>query len=192
LDVRLTDNHGDMLTEGFDLDIHEGENHLDNLIVQAISNNQTVLCATPGYLARYGVPHEPDDLQQHNCLRYLHPDGDPQWHFVREEMRQSVLPKGNLQSDHNELLLQATCAGAGIGDFEVWLVRDRILHGDLVVVLPDYRLFNPLTGERIYMAYLPSRRFSAKVKALRDFLADRLDGIGELPISFAGVCAVSA
>jgi DNA-binding transcriptional LysR family regulator len=182
LDIRLTDNHGDMLTEGFDLDIHEGENHLDNLIAQSISCNQTVLCATPGYLARHGIPRHPDDLQRHNCLRYLHPDGDPYWHFLLDDVRHSVFPKGNLQADHNELLLQATCAGGGICDFEVWLIREHVRRGELVVVLPDYRLVNRLTGERIYMAYLPSRRFSAKVKVLRDFIAERLNGIGELPL----------
>jgi hypothetical protein len=31
------------------------------------------------------------------------------------------------------------------------------------------------------MAYLPNRRFSTKVRVLREFMAERLKGIGELP-----------
>ncbi|CAB3759629.1 LysR family transcriptional regulator [Paraburkholderia humisilvae] len=186
LDLRLTDNHNDMVTGGFDLDIHEGENYLDNLIVQPISRNDSILCASPGYLAQRGRPATPADLAQHNCLRYLHPEGDPRWHLSNGKTVHSVLPQGNLQSDHSELLLEATCAGLGIAEFEIWLIRDLLVSGALEVVLPKYRLDNALTGRQIYMAYLPNRRISTKVRVLREFMAERLKGIGELPEGLAG------
>ena len=59
LDVRLTDNHNDLVAGGFDLDIHEGENYLDNLVVHRLSRNDSILCATPGYLDRCGRPVTP-------------------------------------------------------------------------------------------------------------------------------------
>jgi DNA-binding transcriptional LysR family regulator len=89
---------------------------------------------------------------------------------------QSVLPSGNLQSDHSELLLEATGAGLGIAEFESWL-RDLLVSGALEVVLPKYRLENALTGWQSYMAYLPNRRFSTKVRVLREFMAERLKGV---------------
>ncbi|MCC8396861.1 LysR family transcriptional regulator [Paraburkholderia sp. MMS20-SJTR3] len=181
LDLRLTDNHNDMVMGGFDLDIHEGENYLDNLIVQPLSRNDSILCASPAYLARRGRPRTPADLAQHNCLRYLHPEGDPRWHLRKGDDATSILPSGNLQSDHSELLLEATRAGLGIAEFEIWLIRDLLISGELEVMLPDYRLDNALTGRQIYMAYLPNRRFSTKVRVLREFMAERLRGIGELP-----------
>lgn len=181
LDLRLTDNHNDMILGGFDLDIHEGENYLDNLVVQPISRNDSLLCAAPAYLARRGRPRVPSDLARHNCLRYLHPDSDPRWHFADGKSVQSFLPRGNLQSDHSELLLESTCAGVGIAEFEIWLVRDLLVQGVLETVLPRYRLENALTGRQIYMAYLPNRRLSTKVRVLREFLAEHLQGIGELP-----------
>jgi DNA-binding transcriptional LysR family regulator len=191
LDLRLTDNHNDMVMGGFDLDIHEGENYLDNLIVQPISRNDSILCATPGYLAQRGRPATPADLAHHNCLRYLHPEGDPRWHLSNGKTVQSVLPQGNLQSDHSELLLEATCAGLGIAEFEIWLIRDLLVSGALEVALPKYRLDNALTGRQIYMAYLPNRRFSTKVRVLREFMAQRLKGIGELPEGLGGKLAAS-
>jgi DNA-binding transcriptional LysR family regulator len=181
IDLRLTDNHNDMIRGGFDLDIHEGENYLDNLIVQPISRNDSVLCATPGYFERRGRPQKPVDLAQHNCLRYLHPEGDPRWHLSHGRHKESVMPRGNLQSDHSELLLEATCGGLGIAEFEIWLVRDLLVSGALEIALPSYWLNNALTGEKIYMAYLPNRRYSTKVRVLRKFLAEGLKGIGELP-----------
>lgn len=180
LDVRLTDNHSDLVAGGFDLDIHEGESYLDNLVVQQLSRNDSVVCAAPSYLQSKGLPEVPADLERHNCLRYVHPEGDARWHFLDGETRHSVLPSGNLATDHSELLLEATCGGLGISEFEVWLVRDLLESGALRIVLPRYRFDNKLTGSYIYMAYLANRRGSAKVKALRDFITDRIGSIGEL------------
>lgn len=180
LDVRLTDNHNDLVAGGFDLDIHEGENYLDNLVVHRLSRNDSILCATPGYLERCGRPATPDDLTRHNCLRYVHPEGDPRWELASDAARHSVLPAGNLVTDHSELLLEATCAGLGIAEFEIWLVRDLLANGRLEAVLPRYRLQNKLTGEYIYIAYLANRRSSAKLRVLKDFLAEQLADIGAL------------
>ncbi|MBN3788329.1 LysR family transcriptional regulator [Burkholderia sp. Ac-20353] len=179
LDVRLTDNHNDLVAGGFDLDIHEGENYLDNLIVQRLSRNDSILCAAPAYLDRCGRPATPDDLAHHNCLRYVHPEGDPRWELVDDDTRHSILPAGNLVSDHSELLVEATCAGLGIAEFEIWLVRDLLASGRLEAVLPRYRLQNKLTGDFIYMAYLANRRSSAKLRVLREFLAEHLAHVGE-------------
>lgn len=180
LDVRLTDNHNDLVSGGFDLDIHEGENYLENLVVHQLSRNNSVLCASPAYLDRQGRPSRPDDLEHHNCLRYVHPEADPRWHLSNGEMRHSIFPNGNLVSDHSELLLDAVSAGLGIGEFEVWLVRDSLGNGQLEAVLPHYRIDNKLTGNYIYLAYLANRRGSAKVRALKDFLIDKLGHIGQL------------
>ncbi|MDI9654408.1 LysR substrate-binding domain-containing protein, partial [Burkholderia cenocepacia] len=73
----------------------------------------------------------------------------------------------------------ATCAGLGIAEFEIWLVRDLLASGQLEAVLPRYRLQNRLTGEFIYIAYLANRRSSAKLRVLKDFLAEHLAQIGE-------------
>jgi DNA-binding transcriptional LysR family regulator len=180
LDVRLTDNHNDLVVGGFDLDIHEGENYLDNLVVQKLSRNDSILCAAPEYLNRMGRPAQPADLANHNCLRYTHPESDPRWHLVKGGELHSILPMGNLITDHSELLLEATCAGLGIAEFEIWLVRDCLVDGRLEVVLPQYRMQDQLTGKFIYMAYLPNRRSSAKLKAIRGFLTEHLRHIGEL------------
>ena len=76
--------------------------------------------------------------------------------------------------------IQEEVGTLGIAEFEIWLVRDKLASGQLEVVLPRYRLQNKLTGEFIYMAYLANRRSSAKLRVLRDFLAEHLAHIGEL------------
>ncbi|WP_199756274.1 LysR family transcriptional regulator [Candidatus Pantoea deserta] len=180
LDVRLTDNHNDLVRGGFDLDIHEGENYINDLVVHPLSRNDSVLCATPEYLSLNGHPQKPADLSAHNCLQYIHPEAETQWRFRKHQSRFSHLPRGTLQSDHTELLLSAVLEGTGIAEFEIWLVRDFIRQGALKIVLPDYEFKNDLTGKFIYLAHLPNRRQSAKVRVLKSFLADRLSRVGML------------
>ncbi|WP_236757814.1 MULTISPECIES: LysR substrate-binding domain-containing protein [Acinetobacter calcoaceticus/baumannii complex] len=110
----------------------------------------------------------------------MHPEGDPRWHLVKDDQKHSILPIGNLMSDHAELLLEATCSGLGIGEFEIWLVRDLLISGRLEPVLPMYHIENKLNGNFIYMAYLANRRSSAKLRVLINFLAENLRHIGEL------------
>ncbi|CAB3793247.1 hypothetical protein LMG27177_03358 [Paraburkholderia fynbosensis] len=55
------------------------------------------------------------------------------------------------------------------------------MSGELEVALPDYRLEKALIGWQIYMADLPNRRFSTQERVLREFMAERPKGIGELP-----------
>ena len=92
----------------------------------------------------------------------------------------SVLPAGNLVTDHSGASARSHLRRAGIAEFEIWLVRDLLASGRLEAVLPRYRLQNRLTGEYIYIAYLANRRSSAKLRVLKDFLAEHLAHIGEL------------
>ena len=92
----------------------------------------------------------------------------------------NVLPAGNLVTDHSDFCSKPPAPETGIAEFEIWLVRDLLASGRLEAVLPRYRLQNRLTGEYIYIAYLANRRSSAKLRVLKDFLAEHLAHIGEL------------
>jgi DNA-binding transcriptional LysR family regulator len=50
------------------------------VIARALGECRSVLCASPGYLARAGQPETLDDLAQHNCLHYSRFSGQS-WTF---------------------------------------------------------------------------------------------------------------
>src|SRR6266571_3911374 len=50
-----------------------------------------VVCASPGYLEKYGTPREPRDLVFHNCLAYTYANPWSVWTFVDQNGEQNVI-----------------------------------------------------------------------------------------------------
>ncbi|EGD00293.1 LysR family transcriptional regulator, partial [Burkholderia sp. TJI49] len=70
LNVRLElfDRIVDVAAEGFDVDIRIGDEIAGHLIAKRLATNHRVLCASPDYLARHGMPKQVGDLASHACL----------------------------------------------------------------------------------------------------------------------------
>ncbi|MCV5216677.1 LysR substrate-binding domain-containing protein, partial [Escherichia coli] len=64
----LNDNLSNLAESGLDLVIRYGELADSNLISRKLASSQRVLCASPDYLAKQGVPNCPQDLADHRCL----------------------------------------------------------------------------------------------------------------------------
>jgi DNA-binding transcriptional LysR family regulator len=128
-----------------------------------------VVCATPGYFARRGVPREPADLAAHNCLVNTHANPDSQWRLrgVRDEI---VVPvRGNLRLNDDEALWQAVLGGLGIALLPTFIVGEDLKAGRLQAVLGRY-----VPSERnLYAIYLPNRHLSPKVRVFIDFMVER-------------------
>lgn len=70
LELRLdvSDRLVDLVSEGLDLDIRIGDDIAPNLIARKLADNQRILCASPAYLQRHGVPKNPAELAGRTCL----------------------------------------------------------------------------------------------------------------------------
>ncbi len=70
LELRLdvSDRLVDLVSEGFDLDIRIGDDIAPNLIARKLADNQRILCASPAYLQRHGVPKSVAELAGRTCL----------------------------------------------------------------------------------------------------------------------------
>lgn len=58
----------DMVNEGVDLDIRIGDDIAPNLIARKLATNYRILCASPEFVARHGVPKQLNDLSTFPCL----------------------------------------------------------------------------------------------------------------------------
>lgn len=81
VDLQLEDQMVDLVAGRFDLGIRIGHLPDSNLIAKRLAPCRTVLCASPDYVSRMGSPSKPDDLAQHNCLRYSYFRGGNEWLF---------------------------------------------------------------------------------------------------------------
>ena len=129
-------------------------NELDpNLIARPLGHCDSVVCASPAYLAAHGAPASVQDLAPHNCLTYSY-FGKSLWQFERGGERVAVPVSGNLSANESQVLLAAAIEGAGIAMQPAYSARGPIAQGRLVALLPD---FVP-QGLGVYGVYASRRR----------------------------------
>jgi molybdate transport repressor ModE-like protein len=176
LHIDLSDQTRDLVREGFDLAIRIGELHDSTLVARRITRSQRVLCASPAYLKRRGVPRSPADLMEHDCLPLSQVGSQGLWRLRDPSGKEvSVRVRGPLESNLGEVLRDAALAGLGIALHSTWHVCEDLRAGRLQLVLPRYSL--PESG--IY-AVMPQRRLVLpRARAFADFLAGRF---GEPPV----------
>ncbi|RYF26811.1 MAG: LysR family transcriptional regulator, partial [Comamonadaceae bacterium] len=160
----------DIIEQGYDLALRIGELEDSRLIANKLCDHRRILCASPAYVERCGMPLTPADLIQHNCLRFSGLASFPEWKLHRASRQESVTTQGTLTSNDSETLLSAAMAGTGILGAGEWLMSRQLASGELVQILPDWRL-DSVGG--IYLIR-PSAKFpAATVLAFKAWIESR-------------------
>jgi DNA-binding transcriptional LysR family regulator len=158
----------DLIAENFDVAVRMGELRDDaTLAARRIASFTSGLYAAPSYVARRGVPAEPEALMEHDALRVLARTGDPQvWTLVRGEARWEGIPPGHATANSPELLMRMALGGAGIAMIHDPFALPYLERGELVQVLPDWST-PPVAASAVF----PGRRLMpAHARAFVDAL----------------------
>ena len=174
-----TDNRMvDVVEGGFDVVFRTGRLTDSSLVARRLATDRLVICGTPAYLARAGIPQSPADLVQHACLHYTLVPRTGEWGFRRGGRNVEVSTRGPFSSDDGLALRQALLAGAGLASVPSMLVAEDVAAGRLQLVLEGTRRVefgvHALTAHR---AHAPPR-----VRALLDFLVKHFRTHGPRPI----------
>ncbi len=157
----------DVLAAGFDAGIRYGERVDRDMIAVPIGPREQrfVTAAAPAYLARHGVPSDPDALAGHRLIRFRFASGLlPPWEFAKQGVSVKVALPAALVSNHVAVQIAAAEAGLGIVHAFEGFLQASVAAGRLVPILEDWseRFPGP-------MLYYPSRR--QVPPALKAFLA---------------------
>lgn len=137
----------------------------ESFVARKIAHNRRVICASPEYLSRAGVPGTQAELQRHNILQLSTVSQFNEWHL--DELAERGLPlHGTFEANSADTLYHATLAGIGIARLSTYLVCDDLRSGRLVRVLPEYED----NGSDIYAVYSARRNLAPKVRAFIDHL----------------------
>ena len=170
LQLDLNDREINLVEEGFDMAVRIGELHDSTLLARRLGSARLVTCASPGYLAQYGTPRHPAELEKHIGLHYSNTPLKQAWQFACDGRAPLVaIPGIRMRANNGDALATAAVAGLGIMNTPTFIVADLIAQGELVPILNDYR--RPALG--IYAVYPPGRLIPRRIQALADFLADR-------------------
>ncbi|WP_065382830.1 LysR family transcriptional regulator [Hyphomonas sp. ND6WE1B] len=139
LELAFSDRRVDLVEEGFDLAVRNGEiGNGAGLITRTICLQRMMICASREYLARNGQPSSLEDLADHRAIVYGQSGRTTLWEFPSGEGRYIHAPVScKLQMDDLEAIAEAAEAGHGIAWLPCWLVRERVSSGKLVPVLRD-------------------------------------------------------
>lgn len=171
IDMTVGDRFFDLAEEGYDVAIRIARDLPPNLVARKLAPINRVVCGTPAYFEKFGVPAVPQDLSRHNCLVYTHSNPDSLWRFRSDDGDIAVPVRGNLKLNDDEVIWQAVRGGAGISMLPTFTVGDDLKSGRLQAVLTPY-----VPAERnLYAVYLPNRHLSAKVRVFIDFLLERFE-----------------
>ncbi len=141
LSFNLTDRVVDLVREGYDVGIRIGGAIDPNFVAIKLWSNKRVVCGTPAYFARYGVPQTLSDLERHNCLAFNLQGGQQRgWYFQQDGKPLTVRVNGNLDCNDGELLHRWAKEGLGLGWRSTWEILPELESGELITVLDEYAL----------------------------------------------------
>ena len=87
LDITISDSITDIVAHGYDLGIRLGELLEDEVVAVRLGGQlRQIAVASPEYLARHGVPTQPEDLHRHICINWRQ-DGSLtlyRWEFEKD------------------------------------------------------------------------------------------------------------
>lgn len=156
LGLGSTDRAIDLVLEGVDCVIRFGTPQNSSLVVRPLGQVLLINCASPDYLAEFGVPAQPADLQgKHLCIGYMAGGTTQQapWEYCVDGVEHSLDLPGRLVVNNAESYIAACCAGLGLIQVPLFDVQHLLERGDLVEVMAAYRPA-PMTVSVLY----PNRR----------------------------------
>jgi len=169
IDLDFNDRQIDLVEEGFDLAIRIAKLSDSSLVARRLTTIHHIVCASPGYWEEHGRPERPEDLRQHQWLRYTNLR-QRSWSWVAPDgSKGSVTVPVGLTANNGEYLAQAAAAGFGVVRMPTFIVCGRIESGELEPVLTDFH-WGDLGAYAIYPA---TRHLSHRVRVLIDFLVER-------------------
>jgi LysR family transcriptional regulator, regulator for bpeEF and oprC len=168
LEISLDDRRIDLIESGIDAVVRVGMSPNSSLIMHRLATARNVVCASPRYFERWGVPKTLEDLQHHCCINHVVQQTGRvrEWQFQRNGQAISLDVSGTFTIDHAETATEAAIAGAGIIQLYNFVVGGAIRAGQLVPIFQDYAP----TGVPIAVMYPQKRYLSAKVKVFVEFI----------------------
>lgn len=167
IDIDLQDSVTDLVEQRIDLAIRIASAPDPSLIGKPIAVCESVLVASPDYLAGKPAIRVPSDLVGHDCLGYKN-FGRHVWHLSKKGQFESVDIECRLTANEATALLHAALCGAGISLQPTYLVNSHIKAGQLAVLLPDWKP----NDMKVYALYSSRKHLLPTVRALIDFLED--------------------
>lgn len=168
IDLVMDDRIVDLVAGGFDIAIRSGNLPDSTLIARKLAPLRQVLCASPDYINRHGLPGTPAELSGHNCILFSYSSDANKWTLIKEDKTESVLVSGSYRVNNSEALIEALREGIGIGRLPTFVAGPDLKTGRLVRLFKSYRI----PDFTIYAVFPEREYLPAKVRVFLDFAVE--------------------
>lgn len=169
LSLELDDKLADVGYERYDVAIRITRLGDSSLIARKLTASRRVLCCSPEYAGRAGLPQRLEEVAHHACLAYSNSPPGQVWAFAEVSAKagvRSIAPRGVFTANNGEVLRDAALAGRGLAVLPRFIVWEDLRAGRLIEVLPDM----PPVDDGIFAVYPRSGFGSVKLRALVQYL----------------------
>ncbi|MGG6893073.1 MULTISPECIES: LysR family transcriptional regulator [Rhizobium] len=167
IEMQLGDKRQDLIKDAVDVAIRLGRLPDSTATARLIATIPRVIVASPGYLARHGMPETPDDLVRHHIVGGTAAAVPTAWRFERNGQESAIKLEPHFSTDENEGAIAATVAGFGITSTSGWACRRELADGSLVRLLANWTL----AGIPVHAYFPMGRATRAAARAAIDHLA---------------------
>ncbi|CVI63572.1 MULTISPECIES: LysR family transcriptional regulator [Agrobacterium] len=172
IDMRLTltDRQISLADEHVDVALRIGHLADSALIATRVGAVRRVVCASPDYFVRRGVPHEPDDLARHDGISFQGFATAPEVRYRRDGAAFNVEPRPRFAVNTTEAAIQAAVSGIGIIRVLSYQIAGQLRSGALQEVLVEFAP-EPLP---VNVVYGPADPLPTKIRCFLDWITPRL------------------
>ena len=167
-EIDFNDRIVDIVNEGFDLAIRISRLKDSTLIAKKIFSNKMLLCASPDYIKKRGLPNNIKELKQNfQFLRYSGTDGNL---LMKDSgsLQQVVNLKTNFSANNGSFLVKSAIKSKGLVYTPEFICHESIKTGKLISIMEDKIVNNQIDG---YVVYPQTRHLSHRIRSLVNFLS---------------------
>jgi DNA-binding transcriptional LysR family regulator len=161
-----------LLDEGLDMGVRIGELPDSTMRALKVGTVRLILCASPAYLKKHGIPRKPSDLLEHDLIASTSSRETLHWRFGKDKGARPLRIHPRLSVTTNDAAVEAAVENFGITRVLSYQVAPQLAENKLKIIMPD---FEPELLP-VNIVHREGRLASSKVRAFVDLMAERLRG----------------
>ena len=159
-----------LIEEGVDVGIRIGALPDSSMKAMKVGSVRPVLCASPEYLKKNGLPKHPKELLKHQTIASNIMSPTVEWKFQVNKVPLSIRTKPRLIVTTFDAAIEAARSGFGIARQMSYQISRHLVTGDLKVILHKFEL----PAVPIHVIHREDRHKSARVRTFVDLMSERL------------------
>jgi DNA-binding transcriptional LysR family regulator len=182
LRLLLADRVVNLIEEEVDVALRIAELPDSSLVAKPLGGVRMVVCGSPNYFERFGMPAHPKELLRHDCIAWSALTPNDGWWFREAGVDRTYSIRTRLSTTLPESALAAAQAGLGLVQTTCYQADPAVREGRLVRVLTEFEC----EPTRVSLVFAGSRLLPLKIRAFIDFVAPRVaERLREIETTFS-------